>query len=80
MFEWKVFHSVRSIRDKLDIKRVNGNWIQLQLEDEVPKGYLMLKYSADLNYPDKTNKFEILNEFSSNWVKIRQKLNNPKIS
>ena len=39
-----------------------------------------INYSANLNYPDKTNKIEILNEFFSNWVKIRRKVKRTKFA
>ena len=39
-----------------------------------------INYSANSNYPDKTNKVEILKEFFSNWVKIRQKVKRKKFA
>ena len=37
-------------------------------------------YIADLNYPNKTNKFEFSNMFFSNWVEIRQKVKRTKVA
>ena len=76
-FKWNCF---RAEFDCRLLHEINHSLIvQISLLAFSKLSLLRENYSADLNYPDKTNIFENSNAFFSNWVNISNKRTEPKL-
>ena len=74
----KTIENKRSqFKTKKDKKFNNFSFFKFDLFKNV--SFVSIKYSADINYPDKQTKLEISHPFFSNWFKIRQIVKRTKL-